>query len=292
MNPTSKVENQKSEWWYETGPDTVALGMKMRLVHREETPFQTLEVYEHDLLGRVLALDGILQTTEKDEFVYHEMLTHVPLLGSRALDGGEASVLVIGGGDGGTLREVLTYDAVARAVMVEIDEAVVRVSRKHLHFGPDYDDARVELRFEDAARYVASEAAQAHPFDAILVDSTDPIGPGEALFTPEFLRDARACLKPQGVFARHLCMPAYQLDVLEAGVRRLDDVFARVEVYRATIPTYLGADMAFVACTRDGASVRAPHRERTGRYYNAAVHRAAFALPTWWLDGAGETGNR
>lgn len=278
---SSSPASSSPAWWYETD-GSLALGLSMTLLHEEQTPYQHLQVYAHDRLGRVLVLDGILQTTTADEFVYHEMLAHVPLLGSRTLAQDRCDVLVVGGGDGGTLREVLRHEAVTRAVMVELDEAVVRASEEHLGFGPDYDDPRVELRFADAARYV--EEAPDASFDVILTDSTDPVGPGEVLFTPDFIRHSKRCLRPGGVFARHLCMPPYQPDVLREGTRRIQAAFGAAEVYRATIPTYLGASMAFVATTADGRSVAAPRQPFTGRHYNAALHRAAFALPTWWQE--------
>ncbi|ACY49048.1 polyamine aminopropyltransferase [Rhodothermus marinus] len=270
-------------WWYETGTDDITLGLRMRLLHRERTPYQLLEIYEHPFFGRVLVLDGNLQTTQGDEFIYHEMLTHVPLLGALPASMNDASVLIIGGGDGGTLREVLRHDWVRRVVMVEIDQVVIERCREFLGFNGNYDDPRVTLIIGDAAQYVAEEAARQRPFDAILVDSTDPVGPGEVLFTPEFIRNAWACLKPGGVFARHLCMPLFDGPIVRDGVARLRQVFPRVEVYQATIFTYVGAQMAFVACTKDGRSVREPQRLLTGRYYNPDVHRAAFALPTWWV---------
>ncbi|CAM3300501.1 polyamine aminopropyltransferase [Rhodothermus bifroesti] len=269
-------------WWYETGTPDVTLGLRMRLLHHERTPYQLLEIYEHPFFGRVLVLDGNLQVTQRDEFIYHEMLTHVPLLGALPKTLQEASVLIIGGGDGGTLREVLRHNWVRRVVMVEIDPVVIQRCQEFLGFHGNYQDPRVTLHITDAARYVARPEVQAQPFDAILVDSTDPVGPGEVLFTPEFIRNAYACLKPTGVFARHLCMPLFDGPILREGVARLRQVFPTVEVYQATIFTYVGAQMAFVVCTKDGHSAKKPQRLWTGRYYNPDVHRAAFALPTWW----------
>lgn len=283
MAKFSTASESKSIWWYETGANEVRLSLRMRLLHRERTPYQLLEIYEHPFFGRVLVLDGNLQTTQGDEFIYHEMLTHVPLLGALPANLKDASVLIIGGGDGGTLREVLRHDWVRRVVMVEIDPVVIERSKEYLGFNGDYDDPRVTLITGDAAQYVAEEAVRQSPFDAILVDSTDPVGPAEVLFTLEFIRNAWTCLKPDGVFARHLCMPLFDGPIVRDGVARLRQVFPRVEVYQATIFTYIGAQMAFVACTKNGRSVREPQRLLTGRYYNPDVHRAAFALPTWWI---------
>jgi len=279
-----KTLSSSLTWWYESGTPDVTLGLHMRLLHREQTPYQLLEIYEHAFFGRVLVLDGNLQTTQRDEFIYHEMLTHIPLLGALPATLQEASVLIIGGGDGGTLREVLRHDWISRVVMVEIDSVVIQRCQEFLGFHGDFHDPRVTLHITDAARYVANPEVWAQPFDAILVDSTDPIGPGEVLFTPEFIRNAHACLKPGGVFARHLCMPLFDSHIVREGVARLRQVFKGVEVYQATIFTYVGAQMAFVVCTNDGRSAKEPRRLLTGRYYNPEVHRAAFALPTWWQE--------
>jgi spermidine synthase len=277
--------SSQAEWWNEYDFQVqTRLGLKMRLLHAETTPYQELAVYEHDLLGRVLVLDNILQTTQGDEFVYHEMLTHVPLLGRQATPGAETAVLIIGGGDGGVLREVLRYPWVVRVVMVELDEAVIRVTEEYLGINGDYRDPRVQLLIEDGSTYVRSPQVQARPFDVIIIDATDPVGPGEALFTPTFFRDVQACLTPAGVMVRHVGVPAYQRPVLQTGVERVRQVFGTVEVYRAAVPTYIGGDMAFLLSTKDGHSCRQPHAKFTGRYYNAAVHEAAFALPTWWEE--------
>ncbi|GIX48332.1 MAG: polyamine aminopropyltransferase [Candidatus Tectimicrobiota bacterium] len=270
-------------WWYEHDFFVgIRQGLQVRLLYTERSPYQKIEVYEHALLGRILVLDDILQTTQADEFVYHEMLAQVPLLGQREAP---VSVLIIGGGDGGVLREVLRHAWVQRVVMVEIDERVVRVAAEYLGINGNYDDPRVELRFEDGSAYVRSAAARAQPFDAVIIDATDPIlGPGEALFSRQFFADVRACLAPAGVMVRHLGNPAYQREIFRTGVRWVHEVFGSVQVYRAAIPTYLGGDMAFVLSTNDGHSCQEPRLALRGRYYNHAVHRAAFVLPTWWQE--------
>jgi spermidine synthase len=285
--------SSQPEWWNEYDFQAQArLGLRMRLLYAETTPYQELAVYEHDLLGRVLVLDNIIQTTLGDEFIYHEMLTHVPLVGQQAVSGPEVAVLIIGGGDGGVLREVLRHDWVTRVVMVELDEAVVRAAETYLGINGDYRDPRVQLLIEDGSAYVRSPEVQDQPFEAILIDATDPIGPGETLFTPEFFRDVRACLTPTGVIVRHIGVPAFQRQVFQTGIERVQQVFETVEVYRAAIPTYMGGDMAFVLSTKDGHSCCQPRLAFTGRYYNGAMHASCFALPTWWKELIAETGRR
>ncbi len=168
-----------ASWWYERDCDTlVRQGLLVRKLHRSRTAHQEVEILEHNRLGRILVLDGILQTTQADEFIYHEMISHVGLLGRNAASdpSHRASVLIIGGGDGGTLREVLLHPWVARVVMVEIDGEVVELCKEHLGIHGDYTDPRVTLRIEDGAGYLLSAEARRDPFDAILVDSTDPHG--------------------------------------------------------------------------------------------------------------------
>lgn len=272
-------------WWLEDPDGTgVCQALEVRVIHAERTPFQHLAILEHPWLGRVLALDGVVQTTQADEFVYHEMLAHVPLLGSAACERGDgAAVLVIGGGDGGTLREVLRHPWVRKVVMVEIDERVVAVCREHLGIHGDYGDPRVELIIGDGTTFVAEPARRA-AFDVILVDSTDPGGPSEPLFGEAFTANARECLRPGGVLARQMGVPFYQPFLREAhGLLR--SVFGNAEIYRAAVPTYIGGDMAFLVATEDGSTCAAPRRRFSGRYYSPEVHRAAFAVPPYWLEG-------
>jgi spermidine synthase len=272
-------------WWHEhdflTG---VSQSIRMRLLHAEQTPYQKLEIYEHEVLGRVLVLDDILQTTQWDEFVYHEMLAHVPLLGREIAVGEHTAVLIIGGGDGGLLREVLKHDWVRRVVMVELDERVVQVAREYLGINGDYDDPRVELLFDDGAAYVKSDRARAQPFDAVIVDATDPLGPGEALFSEEFFRDIGECLSPTGVTVRHVATPAYTMDILKAGFGYLKNTFGNAQVFRAAVPTYIGGDMGFVIAAKDGHRCDIAYREFRARYYNRQIHASSFALPAWWSD--------
>ncbi|MCI0486968.1 MAG: polyamine aminopropyltransferase [Blastocatellia bacterium] len=271
-------------WWYEKGiPETIIQGLRGRLLYAETTPYQRLEILEHDHLGRVLVLDGLIQTTLADEFVYHEMLVQVPLLGRRG-PGGSAAIIIIGGGDGGCLREALRHSWVKRVVMVELDEIVVRRSVEYLGIHGDYDDPRLELVIGDGAAYMRSAARGGERFDAVIIDSTDPIGPGRSLYRRDFYGDIKSCLAPNGVVCQHLGVPAYQDDVLERGARRMREVFGNVQVYRASIPTYIGGDMAFALATEGYHSYDNPAIEFTGRYYNSAVHTAAFALPTWWRE--------
>jgi spermidine synthase len=268
-----------SEWDFDRAQ---RLQIRATPVHAVTTRFQELQVLEHEHLGRVLVLNGIIQTTVADEFVYHEMMANVPILGRAP--GATRSVLIIGGGDGGVLREVLRHPQVERAVMVEIDAEVIEVCKKYLGFHGDYLDPRVQLLIGDGAAYVREESTRARPFDLAIVDSTDPVGPGERLFTEAFVRDLAACLTPEGVMVRQAGIPFLQRDEMPEAFRSGARAFGNAEVYRAAIPTYQGGDMAFVAARKGGGTLREPHMELRGRYYSPDVHRAAFALPEFWRE--------
>lgn len=260
------------------------------VLFEEQTEQQHLVVFENPTFGRVLALDGVVQLTERDEFVYHEMMTHVPLLAH----GNARSVLVIGGGDGGILREVLRHP-VERVVLVEIDGAVVDFAKRYFPMVSNgaFDDPRLEVRIEDGAQYVR-ECGKA--FDVILCDSTDPHGPGAVLFTPEFYRDCAGCLTDGGIFVNQSGVPFLQGEELAMIHGNLREAFQDVRFYLGVIPTYVGGFMAFGYATqgRDevGLAELKGRMEQWGgacRYYAPEVHQAAFALPPFiraWCESA------
>jgi len=253
-----------------------------REVCRLKTDVQDLVIFETPHYGRVLALDGVVQTTERDEFVYHEMLTHVPLFAH----GRARRVLIIGGGDGGILREVLRHP-VEKATMVEIDRTVVDLCAEHMPSlsAGAFADARTELIIADGIKYVAETDAR---FDVIIVDSTDPIGPGEVLFSRAFYADCKRCLNAGGIIVTQNGVPNFQPAEVRNSHNRLKPLFADVSFYLAVVPTYVGGFMALGWATDDaalrrlGAADLAPRFAQAGfttRYYTPAVHAAAFALP-------------
>lgn len=254
-----------------------------RVLYETRTEQQHLVLFENALFGRMLALDGIIQVTGRDEFIYHEMMTHVPLLAH----GRARRVLVIGGGDGGVAREVLRHRAVERVVMVEIDESVVAFSRQYL---PEisagaFDDPRLELVIDDGAAFVARTTER---FDVIIVDSTDPVGPGAVLFSDDFYGHAAARLADGGVIVTQNGVPFLQGDELVSTMRSFRSRFQVATCFIATIPTYVGGPMAMGFGTRDTAMPDVTESELAARfaaaglrtrYYTPAVHRGAFALP-------------
>ena len=273
-----------TRWFLEDLHDGFALRLRADTVLFErDTGHQRLSVFETALFGRALALDDILQTTEGDEFIYHEMLAHVPLLAH----GSARRVLVIGGGDGGAIEEVLKHRGVEHVRMVEIDAEVIAASRRYLPSicGAAFDDARLALTIGDGAAFVKTCAER---YDVIIVDSTDPVGPGVALFGADFYAACKRCLAPGGVLATQAGVPFVQAPVLSDTLAGLKRHFADATCYLATIPTYIGGPMAFGWASDDAALARTPAAELglrlreaaiLTRYYTPEVHRAAFALP-------------
>ncbi|NHN92697.1 polyamine aminopropyltransferase [Acetobacter sicerae] len=255
---------------------------------RVKSPFQDIVVFESDSHGRVLMLDGVVQITEADEFVYQEMLTHVPLF----THPDPRRVLIIGAGDGGVLRRVLEHRAVEKAVMVEIDGAVIELSKQHLPkiAGDAWNDARAEVIVGDGIAYVA-EAPDAS-FDVIIVDSTDPIGVGEVLFTDSFYEHCARILGPNGLIVNQCGVPFMQADELYETSLRRAKFFPQVSAYVAAVPTYVGGFMTLGIASKgvdptkqDVASVKA-RAEQAGvlgntQYWTPQIHVGSFNLPPY-----------
>lgn len=266
-----------------------------RVVYQKKTEFQDLIIFDNPAFGRVLALDGIIQTTERDEFAYHEMLAHVPLFAH----GKVKTVLIVGGGDGGVLREVLRHD-IDKATLVEIDRAVIDSCREHMPRlgGGAFEDGRVHVVIADGVAFVAESG---DTFDVVIVDSTDPIGSGAALFTAEFYGNCKARLAPGGVLVTQNGVPFFQPDEVAESYRRLAPLFADATFYVTAVPTYIGGLMTLGWATDDASlrtlseAVIARRVAKAGietRYYAPPVHLGAFALPpfiTALMAGDGHT---
>ncbi|MDP6874944.1 MAG: polyamine aminopropyltransferase [Alphaproteobacteria bacterium] len=273
------------EWFRETLHPELQAGIRMdRLIHRGRTEFQSVLIFDNELLGRVLVLDDVVQTTARDEFIYHEMLAHVPLF---SLDN-PAEVLIIGGGDGGCLEEVLKHP-VERVTMIELDRQVVDLAQQHLGMicGEAFADPRTELRIEDGAKFLAGTDRR---FDVIIIDSTDPIGPGEVLFSPAFYANCRRCLRPKGILVTQNGVPFIQAEELASSAKAFKQLFRYPRFCFAAVPMYVGGAMAF-GCASDGTDAGAvplellqARQQRLAldlRYYNADIHLGAFAMPPY-----------
>ena len=260
----------------------------VRVLAQVRSAYQAIEIFESARHGRVLALDGAVQITEADEFVYQEMLAHVPLLAH----GAARRVLVIGAGDGGVLRRVLQHRGVERAVMVEIDGEVIRLCREFLPGigGDAWTDPRAEVIVGDGIAYVAEAAAGS--FDVVIVDSTDPAGVGEVLFTEAFYADCARVLSPEGLVVNQCGVPFMQPDELRDTSRRRARALPHVSAYVVAVPTYVGGFMTLgIAAKVPGLGqvpvetihARAADAGILGhtRYWSPEVHAAAFQLPPY-----------
>ncbi len=266
-----------------------------KMLHEVRTEHQHLVIFENTRMGRVMALDGVIQTTEADEFIYHEMLTHVPILAH----GLARRVLIIGGGDGGMLREVAKHRDVESITMVEIDGTVVEMCKEFLpeHSKGAFDDPRLNLVIDDGMRFVATTEEK---FDVIISDSTDPIGPGEVLFSENFYQACRRCLNDGGILVTQNGTPFMQLTEVQTTAKRMAGLFPDWHFYQAAVPTYIGGAMTFAwgACDSDSRklSLETLHQRFIGsgivtRYYNPHIHLGAFALPQYVLQAINKPSN-
>lgn len=266
-------------WYDEVYEGRVRFGLKVRrTLYARDSAYQRVEILDTEYFGRVLALDGIFQTSERDEFYYHEMLVHPALCAAPAI----RDVLVIGGGDGETAREALRHPEVERVVMCEIDRAVVEACAEHLPEIGAWDDPRLELVFADAVEYVKDLAPGS--FDAVLLDGSDPVGPSEGLFDAAFYASVRRALRRDGVFALQSESPTATPAVFRDIVRHLRRTFSRAAPYFGPVPLYAAGTWSwtFASDAVDPSDLRAERAERVEaacRYYNREIHRAAFALP-------------
>ncbi|BAK98464.1 spermidine synthase [Oscillibacter valericigenes Sjm18-20] len=252
-------------------------------LYRETSSYQLISVFDSAEFGRFLTLDGIMMLTERDEFIYHEMITHPAM----AVNPNIRTVLVIGAGDGGVARELAKYRSIERIDVVEIDERVVAVCREYLPgTACGFDDPRVHLHFQDGLKFVrhAQDA-----YDLVIVDSTDPFGPGEVLFTREFYGSCHRALTENGILVNQHESPFYSEDAkaMRSAHRRIAQVFPVSRVYQAHIPTYPSGHWLFGFASKallPTENLRAAEWDALGiptRYYNTNLHRGAFALPTY-----------
>jgi spermidine synthase len=274
-------------WFEETLHDDVRVSFRADAVlHEEKSAHQHLALIRNPTFGEVLLLDEVTQVTARDEFIYHEMLAHVPL----CAHGAAREVLIVGGGDGGLAEEVLKHPGVARVTLVEIDRAVVDFAKEHFAAmnRAAFADARLDVVIADGRAFAAETDRR---FDVVLVDSTDPIGPGAVLFTADFYRDLARCLNAGGVVATQNGVPFLQPREFQMGLGNLKRVFADATAYVIAVPTYFGGHM-----TLGFAGTPAPRPELDTlerrfadlgldtRYYTPEVHQAAFALPRFIRD--------
>ena len=274
------------EWVREALFDDLVIQYRIRQVlHEEQTPYQKIQLVDSERYGKMLLLDGVVQTTEKDEFVYHEMLAHVPLFAHES----PRRVLIIGGGDGGMLREVLRHPTVEKATMVEIDEAVIEFSRRHLPMISQgaFDDPRADVLVDDGARFIEQPGEQ---YDVVIVDSCDPIGPATVLFQKAFYQKIHDRLTAKGILVRQTGSTVLQPGIQRDAHEHLRQVFPWNALYVFAVPTYIGGffsssfsckDSAALEISRQALAAKYDALGLATRYYNPGVHTGSFNLPEY-----------
>ncbi len=274
---------QAQDWYTETLHDPWRQSFRVsEVLYEQKTDYQHLIIFQNPYYGRVLALDGDIQTTERDEFVYSEMMTHTPLLAH----GNAKNVLIIGAGDGCILREVLRHNTVEKAVLVEIDSCVVNLSKQFLPMFSQgaFEDPRAEVIIQDGCQYVKNAPQK---FDVIICDSSDPFGPSAVLFTEEFYRDCHDLLTEGGIFVNQNGVPFMQASELPLTYNNRKASFKNVGFYLAAVPTYVGgfmtvgwaSDSDYRNVTQAELESRLQNVQGDLKYYTPAVHKASFALP-------------
>jgi len=269
-------------WYTEKQTENHGITTKInRTLHTEQTPYQRLDVIETKQFGNMLVLDGMVMTTDVDEFAYHEMIVHVAL----NTHPNPRHVLVVGGGDGGAIREILKHPSVEKATLVEIDGAVIEASKRFFPaIAGKLDDPRVDVRIEDGIKHIAESR---NCYDVILVDSTDPVGPAVGLFEKGFYQGIFEALREDGLFVAQTESPWFNADLIRRVFRDVKSLFPITRLYLASIPTYPSGLWSFTLGSKrydpldvDEARIRAVDT----KYYTPALHRAAFSLPKFVAD--------
>jgi len=271
-------------WYTENHTQNVKFSIKVyKQLVSKESEFQRIDIFETYEFGKVLVIDGYLMLTEKDEFIYHEMITHVPM----AVNPDIKDVLVIGAGDGGTVRELTRYESIENIDMVEIDRLVVELCKEHIpQTASKLDDDRVNIYFEDGLKFVRGKQ---NKYDLIIVDSTDPFGPGEDLFTREFYGNCYKALKENGILVNQHESPYYSKDAvaMQRAHSKIKSIFPLALVYQAHIPTYPSGHWLFGFASKGLHPIADLKEEKWNslgfktKYYNTDLHKGCFAIPNY-----------
>ncbi len=271
-------------WYTEYQTDNMGLSFKIKeslFVGRSK--YQDIAVLDTFEFGRLLVLDGLVMTTERDEFIYHELITHPALFTHRF----PQNILVIGGGDGGTIREIMKHEYIKEVILCEIDPMVVEISKRYLpNISSELENPKVKIVYKDGINFVSSFH---NSFDVIIIDSTDPIGPAKGLFEHSFYNDCFNALKDEGILVCQSESPIYHLDLIREinrNLKRLD--FSIVKFYYGVIPTYPGGMWSWVLASKkfdpleDIKEERIKDKRFLTKYYNLGVHKAIFNLPSFF----------
>ena len=271
-------------WYTENHTENAKFSIKLKKqLASKESEFQRIDIFESYDFGKILVIDGYLMLTEKDEFIYHEMITHVPM----AVNPEIKDVLVIGAGDGGTVRELTRYESIENIDMVEIDKLVVDLCKEHIpQTALKLDDDRVNIYYEDGLKFVRGKQ---NKYDLIIVDSTDPFGPGEDLFTKEFYGNCYKALKDNGILVNQHESPYYPNDAvaMQRAHSKIKSIFPVALVYQAHIPTYPSGHWLFGFASKGLDPIADLKEEEWNslglktKYYNTDLHKGCFAIPNY-----------
>ncbi|MBN2059840.1 MAG: polyamine aminopropyltransferase, partial [Deltaproteobacteria bacterium] len=277
--------SEKEEWATEKWKDVEIRYRINKIIQEIETDYQHLTLVDSCKYGRMLLLDGIVQTTEKDEFIYHEMMTHVPMM----LHPKPENVLIIGGGDGGVLREVLKYDTVEKATLVEIDQSVISFCKEYLPTVSNgaFEDKRSEIVIDDGSAFLKKKK---NSYDIVIVDSSDPIGPAEKLFSREFYKSAHDALNPDGIMVHQTGSIHMQSDEQPLVYGLIRHIFQYHAFYVYSVPTYIGGLFSSVLCSDSTDPGNMDMEEilkkfdsykLNTKYYNPGIHFGSFHIPSF-----------
>ena len=272
--PVIRAKRENDLWLTEDQTDNLRLSLRVRdVLFQKKTPYQDLLIVDTPEYGRTLVLDGALQLTERDEFCYSEMMAHVPLCSHPA----PKRVLIVGGGDGAILREVLRHPGVEVCTLIDIDEEVVKASKKYLPaVGCELENARADVRCMDALKYIETTGDR---FDVAIIDSTDPVEFAAGLFQAPFYSNIKKILNPKGIMAELTESPFADTALMRQAVTQMREVFPVVRMYWGAVPTYPTGMWTYCAASLS-PDPATPLREVEGtRYYTNEIHRAAFVLP-------------
>ncbi len=262
----------------------VSIGIK-KLLEQKQTTYQFIQIFDTNYFGRMMTIDGAVMLTEYDEFAYHEMIVHVPLL----VHPNPGKVLVIGGGDGGTVREIVKHNGVEEIHLCEIDKEVVELSKKYFpNVISAFDDSRLKIFYEDGAKFVKGRKDE---YDIIIVDSTDPAGPGEALFKEEFYRDLKDATKEDGIIVTQSESLYYYRNLIKGMVGFNKKLYPIYKYYNTLVPSYPSGIIGFSFCSKKYEPMNFDEKRAAGlkdlKYYTPEIHRAAFALPKFFKEETG-----
>ena len=282
MSEYVSVPKRANELWLtEYSTDNLKLSMRVKdILHSEKTPYQELLITDTHEYGRVLMLDGAFQLTERDEFTYSEMMAHVPLC---AHDNPE-NVLIIGGGDGAIMREVLRHECVKKCTLIDIDERVIESSKKYLPFaGCSFSDSRADVKCMDAMKYIRETSER---YDLVIIDSTDPVDFAAGLFQSGFYADVKRVMNPNAFLSELTESPFTDTKLMCQAIREMRKVFPLVRMYWGVVPTYPSGMWTYgLSCMNENAKPSEPVRNVKGtRYYTNEIHKASFILPPFLED--------